>query len=145
MWREQIHTTPSWRHGPARYDCVFISTDDSCEGMLSMEIACVFCFFSFVFTNGQTYSCALIQWFNHIADRPDDLTGMWMVAPSCNEDGSQHLAVIHVDSIVHSAHLLPIFGEEYVSEHVAFHNSLDLYRGFYVNRFADHHAFELAS
>ncbi|KIK91577.1 hypothetical protein PAXRUDRAFT_796992 [Paxillus rubicundulus Ve08.2h10] len=74
-----------------------------------------FVFFSFVFTNSQTSSCALIEWFDHIADRPDDLTGMWMVAPSCNDDGSQHLALIHADSIVCSAHLLPIFGEEYVS------------------------------
>ncbi|KAF8836748.1 hypothetical protein BDN67DRAFT_992022 [Paxillus ammoniavirescens] len=108
MQQEQICATPSWHHGPARYNHVFVSSDDSCEGMLSMEITCVFFFL--------------------ISDRPDDLTGMWMVAPSCNDDGSQHLAVIHVDSIVHT-----------------FHNSLDLYRKFYVNHFADHHAFELAS
>ncbi|KIJ06884.1 hypothetical protein PAXINDRAFT_91336 [Paxillus involutus ATCC 200175] len=145
MRREQIRATPSWHRGPARYNCVFVNTDNSCEGMLSMEVARVFCFFSFIFTNGQTYTCALIQWFDHIADEPDELTGMWMVSPSIHDDSSQNLAIIHVDSIIRGAHLLPIFGQEYVPEHIHFHNSLDVYRGFYVNRFADHHAFELAS
>ncbi|KAI6011643.1 hypothetical protein EDC04DRAFT_2511849, partial [Pisolithus marmoratus] len=57
-------------------------------------------------TNGHSYSCALIHWFDHIADEPDKLTGMWMVRPSLMEDSSKNISVIHVDSIVHSAHLL---------------------------------------
>ena len=142
---EQIHAIASWHRGPPCYDCVFMSTDDTQDGMLSMEIARALCFFSFVYTNGTTYTCALVRWFDHIADHPDELTGMWMVSPSVLDNGSQNLAVIPLDSIVCSAHLLPIFGHEDVPEHINFHNSLDIYRGFYVNRFADHHAFELAS
>ncbi|KIK80717.1 hypothetical protein PAXRUDRAFT_15634 [Paxillus rubicundulus Ve08.2h10] len=145
MRREQIHATPSWHCGPGHYDCIFVSTDDTLEGMLSMEIARVLCFFSFVFTNGQTYPCALIHWFDRLAEEPDNLMGMWMVTPSFLDDGSKNLAVVHIDSIVRGAHLLPIFGTEVVPEHINFHNSLDLYRGFYVNRFVDHHTFELAS
>ena len=145
MRREQIRAIPSWHRGPPRYDCVFVSTDDTQDGMLSMEIARALCFFSFVYTNGTTYTCALVRWFDRIADHPDELTGMWMVSPSVLDNGSQNLAVIPLDSIVRGAHLLPIFGHEDVPEHINFHNSLDIYRGFYVNRFADHHAFELAS
>ncbi|KIK94636.1 hypothetical protein PAXRUDRAFT_142436 [Paxillus rubicundulus Ve08.2h10] len=45
MQWEQICATPSWHCGPGCYDCIFVSTDDTLEGMLSMEIACVLCFF----------------------------------------------------------------------------------------------------
>ncbi|KIM57503.1 hypothetical protein SCLCIDRAFT_130392, partial [Scleroderma citrinum Foug A] len=147
MRREQIHAIPSWHRisTPPWYDCAFVSTDNTCDGMLSMEIARVLCFFSFVYTNGTTYTCTVVHWFDHIADHPDELTGMWMVSPSVLDNGSQNLAVIPLDSIVRGAHLLPIFGDERVPEYINFHNSLDMYRGFYINRFANHHAFELAS
>ncbi|KAI6107416.1 hypothetical protein EV401DRAFT_1871728, partial [Pisolithus croceorrhizus] len=105
----------------------------------------VLCFFSFVYTNGYSYPCALIHWFERIADEPDGLTGMWMVKLSFVNDGAKNLSVIHVDSIVHNAHLLPIFGRERVPPYINLHNSLDIYHSFYVNCFADHHAFELAS
>ncbi|KAN0093227.1 hypothetical protein V8E55_004011 [Tylopilus felleus] len=109
--------------------------DDTIEGMQGMDIGRVYCFFSFIHTNGQTFPCALVHWFDRLGEDPDDLTGMWMVTTSYHKDGSKNLSVIHVDSIVWLAHLLPIFGGERVSSIVSF----------YVNRFADHHAFELAS
>ncbi|KAF9240171.1 hypothetical protein BU15DRAFT_87691 [Melanogaster broomeanus] len=143
MRREHIHVVPSWRRGLARYDCVFVSTDDTQEGMLGMEVARVYCFFSFIHTDGQTFPCALVHWFDRIIDVPDELTGMWMVAPSFLEDGSHNLAVVHIDSIIRCAHLLPIFGKENVPTLVHCHNSLDVYRAFYVNRFADYHTYDL--
>ena len=60
-----------------------------------------------------------------------------MVAPSFIGE-SENLAVIHIDTIVHSAHLLPIFGHQPVPPSVSFYKSLDVYHGFYVNGFADH-------
>ncbi|KAG1764199.1 hypothetical protein EDD22DRAFT_979086 [Suillus occidentalis] len=78
-------------------------------------------------------------------DEQDELTGMWMVAPSLDEDGSCALSIIHIDSIICGAHLLPIFGTQIVPPGLQFHDSLDAYRGFYVNHFIDHHAFELVS
>lgn len=143
MRREPIRATPTWYHGPARYDCVFVNTDDATDGMLSMDIARVYAFFSIVYINGQTHECALIQWYDRLTDEPDGLTGMWMVSPSLLEDGSRYLAVIPVDSIIRCAHLLPIFRAEFVHDRVDPHNALDLYRGFYVNCYADHHAFAL--
>ena len=144
MRHKFIRAVPSWQHGPARYDCVYVSTDNTKEGMLSMDIARVYCFFSLTYTDRQTFSCALVRWFDLIADEPDDLTGMWMIAPSFIGE-SENLAVIHVDTIVRSAHLIPIFGQRPVPPFVSFYNSLDAFRGFYVNGFADHHAFELVS
>ena len=144
MRHETIRTLPSWHRSPVRYDCVYMSMDDTKNGMLGMDIACVYCFFSFTHTNGQIFPCALVHWFDHVTDEPNELMGMWMVSPSFLEDGSHNLAVIHVDSIIHAAHLLPIFGDKLVPPYISFHNSLSIYQGFYVNHFADHHAFELA-
>jgi hypothetical protein len=59
---------------------------------------------------------------------------MWMVALSFNEDGFRDLSIIRTDSIIRSAHLLPMFGTRSVPNGVKFHNSLNVYRGFYVNQ-----------
>ncbi|KAI6009788.1 hypothetical protein EDC04DRAFT_2581487, partial [Pisolithus marmoratus] len=120
------------------HDTIFLSMNDTTNRMLSMEVTWVLSFFSFVYTNSYSYPCALIHWFDHIADEHDELTGMWMVKPSFIMDGMKNLSVIHVGSIIHTAHLLPIFGHEPS-------NSLDTNGCFYVNHFSDHHTFELAS
>ncbi|KIM60715.1 hypothetical protein SCLCIDRAFT_123614, partial [Scleroderma citrinum Foug A] len=76
---EQIKAMPSWFHGPECYDTVFVNTDDTWEGMQAMEVAWIVCFFSLPCTNGVSYPCALIHWFDYVADKLDKLTGMWMV------------------------------------------------------------------
>ena len=65
----------------------------------------------------------------------DKNTGMWVVEPDILDDRRPQTAVIHLDTIVHLAHLLPIYEEE---------RALDTFSEFYVNKFADHHAFEIA-
>jgi len=37
------------------------------------------------------------------------------------------------------------FGDGFIGDHVTFHNSLDSFAGFYVNKFVDHNSFEIAS
>ncbi|KIM57128.1 hypothetical protein SCLCIDRAFT_131148, partial [Scleroderma citrinum Foug A] len=141
--KKKFHAALSWHHSPEHYDTVLVKVDKSREGMESMDVAHVLCFFSLPCTNNITYPCALIHWYDHIGDAPDTLTGMWMVKPAVLEDGRKHFAVIHIDSIVCSTHLLPVFGQQFVPSAVSCHNSLDLYHGFYVNHFADHHMFKL--
>ncbi|KAG2032239.1 hypothetical protein BDR03DRAFT_1015444 [Suillus americanus] len=68
MRREHIRIVPLWREGLARFDCAFVNTDNRHDGMLSMDVVRIFCFFSFTFTNSHTYPCALVQWFHHIAE-----------------------------------------------------------------------------
>ncbi|KAI6010852.1 hypothetical protein F5J12DRAFT_718880, partial [Pisolithus orientalis] len=58
------------------------------------------------------YPCTIIHWFNHVGDNSDDDTGMWIVCQSylapctCN---IRNLVVIHVNTIYHAAHLIPIY------------------------------------
>ncbi|KAH7925363.1 hypothetical protein BV22DRAFT_1011399, partial [Leucogyrophana mollusca] len=47
--------------------------------------------------------------------------------------------------IYRAAHFLPISGEDFVPDNFRFYDSLDSFRGFYVNKSADHHAFETAA
>ncbi|KAG1891996.1 hypothetical protein F4604DRAFT_1565619 [Suillus subluteus] len=144
MRHEHIRACPLWRNEYPRNDCVFINTDSNAEGMRGLEIARVICFFSFKH-DWEVYSCVLIQWFDKIGDCADEDTGMWMVRPSLHEDGSRNLAVIHIETVYCAAHLIPVYGSEYIPHSLKFYHSYDSFRSFYVNKYADHHAFEIAS
>ncbi|KAH9071088.1 hypothetical protein EDB83DRAFT_2221410 [Lactarius deliciosus] len=143
MRHEVIRATPSWLKGKPRYDCIFVNSNNELHGMRGMEIARAIRFFSFVYL-GVTYPCVLVHWFSRISEEPDEDTGMWMVTPDFVR-GDPILAVIHVDCIFRAAHLVPIFGNSYIPDHITHDNSLDNFKGFYVNRFVDHHAFDFAS
>ncbi|KAG1847891.1 hypothetical protein F4604DRAFT_1661767 [Suillus subluteus] len=142
MKREHIRVSPNWRNGCARKDCVFVITDPTAHGMRGMDVARVLTFFSFRL-RGKQYPCAVARWFNQVGDAPDDQTGMWMVEPS-SIDNHAHFAVIHVDSIFRSAHLIPVYDTEMLPAVIKSHHTLDIFTLFYVNKFADHHAFEIA-
>ncbi|KAG1739717.1 hypothetical protein EDB19DRAFT_1895443 [Suillus lakei] len=134
---EHIRACPLWRNVYPRNDCMFINTDLNAKGMQGLEVARVICFFSFKH-DWEVYSCALIQWFNKIGDCADKDTGMWM-------DSSWHLAVIHIKTVYCAAHLIPVYGFEYIPHSLKFYHSYDSFRSFYVNKYADHHAFEIVS
>lgn len=139
MRRERIRALKSWRNGAGRYDTIFVNTDSSADGMRGLDVARVRLFFSFSH-NGVEYPCALVRWFSRVGDSPDDHTGMWVVQP--DDDGSPP-SIIHLDSVVRAAHLLPVFGPERVSTTLSFTDTLDTFTRFYVNRFVDHHTFEI--
>ncbi len=142
--QEVIRAAPSWLKGMPRYDCIFVNSNNELDGMRGMEIARAICFFSFVYL-GITYPCVLVHWFSRISEEPDEDTGMWMVTPDFDHSGNPILAVIHIDCIFRAAHLIPIFGNSFIPDHITHDNSLDNFKGFYVNRFVDHHAFDIAS
>jgi hypothetical protein len=143
MRRERIRAVPSWRRGPGRYDCVFVNTDPIAEGMRGLEIARVLLFFSFRF-HGEFYPCALVHWYSRIGDSPDEDTGMWKVRQDHDADGLPSAAVIHLDSIVRAAHLIGVYGKHFIPKGLSPGQSLDLFRTYYVNKFIDHHSFEIA-
>jgi hypothetical protein len=144
MRREHIRAVESWRKGPGRYDTIFVNTDPSAAGMLGLDIARVRLFFSFSH-NGVQYPCALVHWFSRMGDSPNSNTGMWTVKPDTLDDDSEILtSIIHLDTIVRAAQLLPVFGREFVSRTLSFSDTLDEFTSFYVNKYADHHAFEIA-
>jgi hypothetical protein len=138
MRREYIRTTPSWRKGRARYDCVFVNARPELGGMRGLEVARVFLFFLFV--HGNTgYPCALVQWFLVIGNEPDDETDV-------RQNGQPHLTIIHLDSIYRAAHLIPAYCTSgFIERSLTMHDTLDKFKVFYENKFVDHHAFELAS
>ena len=71
---------------------------------------------------------------------------MWMVEPDILTDGSCLLAVIHIDTIYRAAHLMPVYRTaQFIDCSLRMHNSLDTFSLFYINKFADHNAFEIAS
>jgi hypothetical protein len=143
MRREYIRAVSSWRNEQARYDTVLVNSDPEIGGVHGFEVARVFLLFSFWHEDIE-YPCALIQWYSHVGDEPDDETGLWMVEPDTNDAGDPHLAIIHLDSIYRAVHLLPAHrNNTFVERTITMHSSLDMFQLFYINRFADHQSFEV--
>jgi hypothetical protein len=147
MRREHIRATPSWRKGQARYDTVLVNSNPEIGGVRGFEVAWVFLFFSFRHEDKE-YPCALIQWYSHVGSEPDEDTGLWMVEPDMDDSdtGAPHLAIIHLDSIYRAVHLLPAHqNSTFIERTITMHSSLDTFKLFYINRFADHQSFEILS
>ncbi|KAL6306047.1 hypothetical protein BKA93DRAFT_730025, partial [Sparassis latifolia] len=51
--------------------------------------------------------------------------------------------LLHVDSLLRNAHLLPVFGPRPLPLKFPFYHSLDCFEAFYVNKYADHHTNEI--
>jgi hypothetical protein len=139
MRRERIRAVKSWRKGPGRYDTIFVNTDPTMDSMQGLEVARVHLLFSFSY-EGIIYPCALVRWFSCVG--LGDNTGMWIVEPE--DDDKTVGSIIHLDTVVRASHLLPVFGEGHVSRTLLFTDTLDTFTRFYVNKYADHHAFEIA-
>ncbi|KAF8321908.1 hypothetical protein F5887DRAFT_904465, partial [Amanita rubescens] len=143
-----IHCAPSWKKSQPRYDCVFVNHDPSSPGFRGLYVGQVQLIFHIKSPRGSRESdtpCALIQWFTAVGDKPCEITGMWMVKPEVKPRTKQRImSVIHLDSIIRPAHLIPIFYKEHVAHdhHVA--DSLTSFNGYYVNKYSDYHAYHLA-
>ncbi|TDL20259.1 hypothetical protein BD410DRAFT_815646 [Rickenella mellea] len=132
MRRERIYSCPSWRRGHPRHDCIFVETDATKPGMRGLHVARVKLLFSFSFRDiSYPYT-------------PDEDTGMWMVQPELDEEGGRVKSVIHLDTVVRGAHLIGFYGEEYLPADINHYHTLDVFKKFYVNKFIDHHANEIA-
>ncbi|CDO78171.1 hypothetical protein BN946_scf184918.g2 [Trametes cinnabarina] len=144
MHRERIRSVASWRGGPARRDCVYVAQDNDLPGFRGLLVARVRLFFSFRF-QGVVYPCALVSWFSAVGDEPDEDTGMWRVTPDLDAASHQPIMdIIHLDSIIRGAQLIGVAGADFVPYNLTPSHSLDVFREFYVNKYADHHAHEIA-
>ena len=143
MCREHIHAVTSWRCGKPQHDCVFINTDELEPGMCGLSVARVRLFFS-VTVKRVKYSCALVHWYSLVGDSPNENTGMWVIECDILDNGKPQTSVIHLDSILRLAHLLPIYGDEQAPRGLKYTDSLDIFEEFYVSKFADNHAFEIS-
>jgi hypothetical protein len=147
MHREFIRATPSWKKGPGCYDCVYIERDanvDELDGFTGLLVARVNLFFSFSFQD-TVYHCALVQWFSMYGDSPCEETGLWRVEPDFDMRGRHMCSVIHIDTILCSAHLIGIpAGSKILPKNFTHHDTLYTFQLFYVNKYADYHAHEIA-
>lgn len=107
-----------------------------------MDIARVHLFFSFEIGD-ELFSCALVHHFHKSFDNPDPDNGMWIIEPDFDRNGYRVMSVVHVDSVVRAAHLLPVFQSGTpVPREINFTHTLDVFAAFYVNKYIDYHAFE---
>ena len=143
MHRERIHAVPSWRNGPPRNDCVFVEQDIAQDGFAGLHAARVLLFFSFTY-HSIIYPCALVHWFSAVGNKPCEDTGMWMVKPDLHDNGSKFKAVVHLDCILRGAHLIGLSGKEFLPHNLSCDDALDSFLAFYVNKYIDHHANEIA-
>lgn len=139
MRRERIRSTPSWRGGGPRRDCAFIVEDNAKPGMSGMNVVRVLLFFS-LFYDDVLYPCALVKWFEKVGCDP--VTGMWVVQPD-KTHGRQHRTVLHLDSFLRAAHLIPVYGNLKLPLDFHFSYTLDAFKAYYVNKYIDHHAHEI--
>ena len=142
MRSEHIHAVERWRGGLPRYDCVFVTKDLSSApptDMKDLRVARLLLLFSFSYRR-TTHQCALIRLLPFTEDKPDSDTGMRIVESLLN----QVPQVVPFNSIYRAAHLIPVYhGISTLSRSMSMTTSLDKFRYYYVNKFIDHHAFEI--
>ncbi|KAI6035795.1 hypothetical protein EDC04DRAFT_2868768 [Pisolithus marmoratus] len=114
-------------------------------GMHGLDVTCILCFFFSFKYQEKLFPWAVVHWFDHVIDGPDTATGMWIVHPSYHMHNHQNIAIIHIDTISHVAHFIPVFASHNInSRDIRPHHSYDIFHSFYVNKYADHHTFKIA-
>ncbi|KAF9783363.1 hypothetical protein BJ322DRAFT_1212129 [Thelephora terrestris] len=145
LYREMIRSTPKWKTSgiiAPRRDCVLLHTGSDMPGARGFEVARVHLFFSFALEE-EVFKCALIHEFCKSFDDPDPDNGMWVFEPDYNRDGFRLMSVIHIDSIVRAAHLLPVFKDDTpIPREINFTHTLDAFKAFYLNKYIDYHSFK---
>ncbi|KAI0318160.1 hypothetical protein OF83DRAFT_1163587 [Amylostereum chailletii] len=141
---ERICSTSSWRGGPARRDCVFVEKDPTIPGFAGLYAVRALLFFRFTL-DAVDYPCVLVSWFSPVSDTPCPDTGMWIVEPDLDRHGVREISVIPLDCILRGAHLIGVSaGAEFLPRALSHTDSLDAFRAFYINKYADHHTHEIA-
>ena len=91
-----------------RRDCVLLETELEMTGVRGLDVARVYLFFSFTLGE-EEFECALVHEFCKSFTDPDPDNGLWVFEPDYGSDGHKIMSVVHIESIVRAAHLLPVF------------------------------------
>ena len=143
MRRERIRSTPSWRSTGPCCDCTFVVEKQDAQGFRGMSVVRIMLLFSFTY-EGEEYPCALVEWFKKDGRSPDEQTGMWVVKPEEDRQQKRLVTVVHLDTILRGAHLIPVYGSSLIPSQFRHYWSLDAFKAFFVNKYTDHHANEIA-
>jgi hypothetical protein len=68
---------------------------------------------------------------------------LWVVEPDRDREGNRVMDIIHIGTILRSAHFIGLVGELMIPR-ITYSDSVDAFRAFYVNKYADHRAHEIA-
>jgi hypothetical protein len=141
-----------WK-GKLQHDTIFVkvsdannSADNEIDIMHGMLIARVLLFFSFrdpiLHEDIEEIPCALVNWFIPISQRHDKAMGMWEV--KLEMAGTWLTSeVIHLDSIVWGAHLLPHYGSGFLPEDFDARDALNAFWSYFINQLIDYHVHAL--
>ena len=141
LHQHYIRCMPQWRGGPEHRDCVFAEKDVTQPGMGGLHVVQVLLLFQFTYM-GKMYPCALVRWFLPVGDHPCLRTGMWMVKPQFY-GRNPVTSVIHIDSVMCGAHLIGMYGIDFLPSQLQYSDSLMAFAAFYVNKYSDYHAYEV--
>ena len=123
---------------------MFVEQDHDLEGFSGLLVARVRSFLSIKHKN-IVHPCALVSWYSAIGDQPCPNTKMWKVKPDLDLLGRPTLDIIHLDTILRNAHLMGVCdGSTRLPHNFRFHDSLDSFQAFYVNKYIDYHTHEIA-
>ncbi|KAF9039653.1 hypothetical protein BDZ89DRAFT_1035280 [Hymenopellis radicata] len=128
---ERIRSTPSWGGHPRR-DTAFVVVDETQPGFAGLDVMQIMLLLSLKH-GGVEYPCALVYWFKKTADRPDDVTGMWVVEPDYHRRRPM-LTVVHLDAILRGSHLIPVYGPQPVPVGLHYSNTLNCFDFYYQDR-----------
>ena len=87
---------------------------------------------------------AVVQWFLYVIDSCDPDIGIYLVAPSTNDNDTPDTSIIHIDCIFHTVHLISIYDVNFLPHEITPHDNYNMFCTYYVNKYVDHHAFEVA-
>jgi hypothetical protein len=144
MRREHIQSTHMWRNQGPQRDCALVVEDETKPGIKALTPVRIALFFSFMH-QGKYYPCALVEWFRKYGSHPDKDTGMWKVRPHMVRR-CRLTTVIHLDSCLRGAHLLPVFdGATLLPTDFHYTYSLDAFESYYINKYADNQMYEMCA
>ena len=130
----------------ACYDTVFIKLKNGEPEMCGLRIGWVHLLFVIKASRTLEYPCALVMDYNTVGDGPDKDTGMRQVKQAVKPQSHHPVyRLVHLNKICRAAHLIPVFkSKAQVPKNVLPDFTLDTHQGnFYVNKYVDHHAFEI--
>jgi len=71
-------------------------------------------------------------------------TGLWCVSHDHDRQGRRLTSLVHIDAILRGAHLIGVPGPRLLPRTFTYSDSLDGFCLFYVNKYIDYHAHEIA-
>ena len=85
-----------------------------------------------------SHSLVLYSW-NWTRQRYRTMGGKTKIWDQRLPETPQSLAIIHLNCIAWGAHLIGVYGSSFIPEELHFSHSLDLFRAYFMNCFANHH------